>query len=63
MAKKSGIVTILSTAPPEQAPELAKTLVNQRLVACVSIMPVRSVYRWREKVVDEGESLLFMKTR
>ena len=63
MVKKSGIVTILSTTTREQAPVLAKSLVGQRLVACVTIMPVRSVYRWRENVVDEDESLMIMKTR
>jgi periplasmic divalent cation tolerance protein len=63
MTTKSGIVTILSTSTPQQAPAIAKSLVGQRLVACVNIVPVRSVYRWQEKIADEGESLMIIKTR
>jgi len=60
---KSGIVTILATAAPGQAPGIAKTLVDNRLVACVNIQPVRSIYRWKGRTSDEGESLMIMKTR
>ena len=61
--KQSGIVTILSTAAPGEAPAIAKMFVDRRLVACVNIQPIRSVYRWKGKAVDEGESLMIMKTR
>jgi periplasmic divalent cation tolerance protein len=61
--KKSGIVTILSTAAPEQAPLIAQALVRERLAACVNILPVRSVYRWKSRVFDEKENLLIIKTR
>ncbi len=63
MTRKSGIVVVLSTATPEQAPALAKSLVERRFAACVNILPVRSVYRWQEKICDEGETLLIVKTR
>lgn len=63
MTKKSGIVTVLSTASREQAPVIARALVEDRLVACVNSMPVRSVYRWQGEICDEGETLLIMKTR
>ena len=63
MTKKSGIVTVLSTASREQAPVIARALVEDRLVACVNSMPVRSVYRWQGGICDEGETLLIMKTR
>jgi len=60
---KSGVVTILSTAAPGQAAAIAKTLVETRLVACVNIQQVRSIYRWKGTTFDEGESLIIMKTR
>lgn len=63
MTKKSGIVTILSTATPEQAPVIAQALVADRLVACINIMPVRSIYQWQGKTCDDSESLMIMKTR
>ncbi len=62
MTKKSGIVVILSTTAMEQAPVIAQKLVADRLVACVNIMPVRSIYRWQEKTCDDEEQLLIMKT-
>ncbi|HOX34647.1 MAG TPA: divalent-cation tolerance protein CutA [Methanoregulaceae archaeon] len=60
---KSSVVTILSTAAPGQAPAIAKMLVERRLVACVNIQPVRSIYRWKGRTLDEGESLMIMKSR
>ena len=63
MTKKSGIVTVLSTASREHAPVIARALVEDRLVACVNSMPVRSVYRWHGEICDEEETLLIMKTR
>jgi len=63
MARKSGMVVISCTASPEKAPVIAKTLVADRLIACANIMPVRSIYRWKGAICDEGELLLVMKTR
>ena len=42
---------------------LAKELVEQRLAACVNILPqIRSIYRWQGKVEDDAEQLLIIKT-
>lgn len=59
-----GISVILVTAPDEQqAAELAKTLVSERLAACVNIMPrIRSIYSWEGKMEDQAESLCILKT-
>lgn len=55
---------VLVTAPSEEeGARIARTLVEERLVACVNIVPgVRSVYRFEGKVFDEREALLVMKT-
>jgi periplasmic divalent cation tolerance protein len=55
---------VLSTAGSvEQARKIAQALVEQRLAACVNIVPgVESVYRWQDKVETAGEWLLVMKT-
>lgn len=54
---------ILSTITEDEAPLVAKVLVEERLVACVNIVPkIRSIYRWEGKIEDERESLMLMKT-
>jgi periplasmic divalent cation tolerance protein len=45
------------------APAMARDLVERRLVACVNIVEgINSIYRWQEKVEEDGEQLLIMKT-
>ena len=45
------------------AAALAQSLVEQRVAACVNILPeVRSLYRWEDAVEDEREQLLVIKT-
>jgi periplasmic divalent cation tolerance protein len=57
------ICVIYSTAPPSHAAELARSLIDKDLVACVNITPVRSLYRWKGECCDEEEHLLMIKTR
>ncbi|XP_041568607.1 divalent-cation tolerance protein CutA [Taeniopygia guttata] len=46
------------------ATELARALVQQRLAACVNIIPgVTSVYTWQGKLEEDSEVLLMIKTR
>jgi len=57
-------IVVYVTAPEDEAVNLAKTLVEERLVACVNIVPgLRSIYWWQGKVEDEPEVLCIMKTR
>jgi len=55
---------VLCTAGSEaQAAEIARTLVERRLAACVNVVgSICSTYRWQGKVVVDGESLLIIKT-
>ena len=58
-------VLVLSTAGSEkEANQIAHALVEQRLAACVNIVPkIKSVYRWQEKIEESEEWLLVIKTR
>jgi periplasmic divalent cation tolerance protein len=47
-----------------QAAAIARTLVSERLAACVNIIgPIRSIYRWRDAIEDDREFLMVIKTR
>lgn len=57
-------LVVLVTAPsPDQAAELARALVEERLAACGNVLPaIRSIYRWEGKIHDDAEALLVLKT-
>lgn len=57
------VLVVYVTCPQDKAEALAETLVQEKLVACVNILPrVTSVYSWQGEVVKDEESLLVMKT-
>ncbi|WP_158984173.1 divalent-cation tolerance protein CutA [Lysobacter panacisoli] len=55
---------VLSTCPdPQTADALARSLVSERLAACVNMLPgVVSTYRWQGAVERGDEILLLIKT-
>ena len=57
-------VVVLSTAPDDEtAGVIARTLVEERLAACVSQVPqIRSVYHWQGEITEAAEILLIIKT-
>ncbi len=55
-------VVVLCTAPPDEARIIARALVEERLAACVNIMPVRSYFVWKEELTEEAEELMIIKT-
>lgn len=47
----------------EEGVSLAKGLVEGGLAACVQVLPrMRSIYRWKGAMQDDGEHLLLIKT-
>jgi periplasmic divalent cation tolerance protein len=57
------IVIFVTAGSETEAETIAKALVEERLVACVNLLPpLRSIYRWEGKVADEQEWLMVMKT-
>jgi periplasmic divalent cation tolerance protein len=59
------VVVVLSNLPDaESAANLARTLVDQRLAACVNVLaPCSSVYRWQGAVETANEVPVLIKTR
>ena len=52
-----------SCAADGSADSIAKALVEERLAACVSVLPgMRSTYRWQGETLTEDEVLMLIKT-
>ena len=56
-------VVLTTTSSREEADELARRLLENRLAACVQIQPVHSFYIWNGAVQSGDECLLIIKTR
>lgn len=55
---------VLTTAgSPDDARRIASALVEERLAACVTLVPaVESIYRWHGAIENATETLLLIKT-
>ena len=47
----------------EEAKKLAKSILDKRLASCIQLEKIDSLYIWEEKVFDEEEYLLRIKTK
>ncbi|MEI7863903.1 MAG: divalent-cation tolerance protein CutA [Chthoniobacterales bacterium] len=58
------MLLVLSSFPDaETAAQIVKTLVDEKIVACGTILPgARSIYAWDGKVEDNAEVLVLFKT-
>jgi len=56
---------VVSTCPDQQSAELiAKALVEEKLAACVNIIPgLTSIYQWQGNIEKSSELLLIIKTK
>lgn len=58
------MIIAYSTTPNETiAKEIADYLIDKKLAACVSLIPnIKSIYRWENKIVEDNEILLMIKS-
>ena len=58
------IVVLTTLGSAEDAHSFVRALVDQRVVACGTIIPsARSIYRWEGKIADEQEAVVLLKTQ
>ena len=59
----NALICFCTCPDPGTAQRIATALVDERLAACVNLMPgVHSIYRWQGKVEHAEEVLLLIKT-
>lgn len=64
MAHTDAVVVMTTVASEGEAVSLIRALLDQRLIACGTLLQgARSFYRWEGKVADEQEIVLLLKTR
>ncbi len=64
MSPEEFVVVLVTAGSADEAARLATALVQERLVACANVIgPMRSIYRWQDKVEDAAEHLLLLKAR
>lgn len=58
------MIIVLTTVPNEkEAALLARKIIDERLAACVQILPqMTSVYFWENEIQEEPEHLMLIKT-
>jgi len=63
MNKKAYIIISITASSEQEARKIATILVNEKLVACVNIIPkIHSIYWWENKVCQEDEVMLTAKS-
>ena len=56
------IVIYTTVSNVEQAESIAQTLISERLVACVNMWPMNSMYMWNQKLEKSSEIAMLLKT-
>ena len=63
MNKKTAIIIFVTAPSEEEAKKIATALVNEKLVACATVIPgIHSIYWWENKVCQEDEVMLIAKS-
>ena len=58
------VIIVWTTGSIDEARRISRYLVQERLVACASIIPwVESIFLWNNKLDTEQESKVLLKTR
>jgi periplasmic divalent cation tolerance protein len=56
-------IVLTTESTLEEANKLGRTLVEERLVACATLLPVvQSIYHWKDQIQSAPETLVMLKT-
>ena len=56
-------VVLTTFANADDAAKAVRTLVDEQIIACGTILPgARSIYRWKDAIEDTEESVVLLKT-
>jgi periplasmic divalent cation tolerance protein len=47
----------------EEARQISRQLLEQQLAVCTNWFPITCAYRWEERIVEEAETVLIVKTQ
>jgi len=57
------LIVFTSFASEADAARVSRVLIEERLIACANLLPARALYRWKDAIEDQGETVVLMKTR
>ena len=58
------ILVYITTSGKDESKNIGYTLVEEKLAACVNIIPsIESIYLWKGKIEEDNESILIAKTK
>ncbi len=63
-AEKGTIIVLVTASSLDDAEKIGRTLVEKGLAACANILsPIKSIFVWEQKLTEETEVLLMLKTK
>ena len=58
------MISVYITCPNmAEAKKISNQLLEQNLIACSNMFPIQSMYKWKGKLVDEGEVAMLCKAK
>ena len=59
----SYIIVQTTCSGKKEAKEIARNLIEKKLVACIQMSEIESFYLWQDKLCEDEEMLLSIKTK
>ena len=56
------IIIYVTCRDEDEAKKVSRHLLEKSLIGCANMFPMKSMYRWEEKIIDDEEYVLLLKT-